>query len=545
MTLIPYMKYLLCLPLLALAVACSSSVSEALDEAESLVNDRPDSALAVLGSLDPDVRLSPGDEARHSLLLSMALHKSGVDVGSDSIIAPAVRYYSRRGDSDHKLKAYYYQGLAAYYAGDDEAAMESFANASLHLGGCSDMAAAGRLHIAKKQLYMRRYDYEEAAVSAHAAAVCFDACGDTSSYISALLSVLNAGIMSGSPENAEDELACLDEFRPLMTRKQLSSYHSHRLRYIMRTDPDEVASCVSQAVYELGEGFVDWAAAASAYCSAGDYHSAHDILSDRDLKMSGIYGSIGLSGLKARVFHGLGLYEEAAGFYAEYSSRLDSLNMTLIRSRVPYVHDRLLSELRILGMSRSILALLLAVSLLVIAVMAVASAAGRYAEARRREKERAESLLEAAEAEIGRLKRLRKTGRLDEEARRLVDERLSILNRYVGRAISSNAFRNGGDDELRRIMEDRGMFLESTWRSFAVTNPGFIAYLQDCGLNSREVGCCCLMCIGLRGNEIASYLKITDRSYYNFTVNIRKKLGLDRNGDSLGRFLCRKIKSVP
>ena len=76
-------------------------------------------------------------------------------------------------------------------------------------------------------------------------------------------------------------------------------------------------------------------------------------------------------------------------------------------------------------------------------------------------------------------------------------------------------------------------------------NPGFIAYLQDCGLNSREVGCCCLMCIGLRGNEIASYLKITDRSYYNFTVNIRKKLGIDRNGDSLGRFLCRKIKSVP
>ena len=351
--------------------------------------------------------------------------------------------------------------------------------------------------------------------------------------------------MSGSPENAGDELACLDDFRPLMTRKQLSSYHSHRLRYLMRTDPDEVASCVSQAVYELGEGFVDWAAAASAYCSAGDYHSAHDILSDRDLKVSGIYGSIGLSGLKARVFHGLGLYEEAAGFYAEYSSRLDSLNMTLIRSRVPYVHDRLLSELRILGMSRSILALLLAVSLLVIAVMAVASAAGRYAEARRREKERAESLLEAAEAEIGRLKRLRKAGRLDEEARRLVDERLSILNRYVGRAISSNAFRNGGDDELRRIMEDRGMFLESTWRSFAVTNPGFIAYLQDCGLNSREVGCCCLMCIGLRGNEIAAYLKITDRSYYNFTVNIRKKLGLDRNGDSLGRFLCRKIKSVP
>ncbi len=539
------MKHILCLSLLALSVACSSSVQEVLDEAESLVNDRPDSALAVLGRLAPDDRLSTGDQARYSLLLSMALHKNGVDVCSDSIIAPAVRYYSRRGDADHKMKAYYYQGLAAYYAGDDEMAMEAFARASMYLRGSSDLAAAGRLHMAEKQLHMRRYDYEEAAQAALDAADCFDSCGDTASFLAAMLSVLNVHILSGNPEEAGDVLLRLDACRPLMSRKQLSVYYSHRLRYLMQTDHDEVVPCIGLAVHELGDEFMDWAAAASAYCSVGDYRSAYDVLAEKHVQVSGVYGRIGLSGLKARICHGLGLYEEAAGLYAEYSSRLDSLNMTLIRSRVPYVHERLVSELRILGMSRSILALLLAVSVLVIAVMAVASAAGRYAEARRREKERAESLLEAAEAEIGRLKRLRKAGRLDEEARRLVDERLAILNRYAGRIISSNAFRNGGDDELRRLMEDRDRFLESTWRSFMVTHPEFIGYLRNHGLSGREVGCCCLLCIGLRGNEIASYLKITDRSYYNFSVNIRKKLGLGRNGESLSRILCHKIRSEP
>ena len=536
------MRFLRFLLIMFSAAACSgrNEVIRILDDAESAVQYRPAEALVMLHGISSPERLPESIRARHALLMSVALHKNNVDLASDSIIAPAVSYYGRHGTPEQKLQSYYYQGLAYYYASDYERAMECFAKAGLNLKVCRDHAASARLHMALKQMYVRRYDFGEAAESAGKAADAFMMCGDTVSGIAAMLSEANSFSMGGYADRADSVLKEMEPYLTRMDMRQLSVYHSRRLGVIKRIDASLLGPAISDMLASVDEEYLDHASLASAYCVQGDYDAAYDVLV-KPFAEAGLYEEIGLTGLRAEVFHAKGMYEEASSLYAIYSERLDSLNMSLIRSKVPYVHERLASEIQELRRKNQVAALLFMILLLSASVIAASHVVRIYSDRRRREQAELEERLREAEKEITRLKRLRDAGRLDPVLKDIVDERLRILNGYVGREISSNAFARGGDDELRLLMSDRERFLESTWRTFMVAHPGFIRFLQDHGLKSREIGCCCLLCIGLRGNEIASYMNLTEKTYYNFSASVRKKLGLGRNDTNLGVFLCRKM----
>ena len=94
---------------LCLVTSCHYS-NKALDSAYGLMQERPDSALVILQQWQRNnPHPSKGNEARHALLLSMALDKNYIDLQSDSIIDKAVRYYAPRKGRERML-AYYYQG---------------------------------------------------------------------------------------------------------------------------------------------------------------------------------------------------------------------------------------------------------------------------------------------------------------------------------------------------------------------------------------------------------------------------------------------------
>ena len=82
-----------------------------MDDAESLLWDRPDSALTLLRSIDlQKVRLAC-HRARYALLMSEAQDKNYIDVTSDSLISIAVNYYESSGDNRSRMLARYYQGI--------------------------------------------------------------------------------------------------------------------------------------------------------------------------------------------------------------------------------------------------------------------------------------------------------------------------------------------------------------------------------------------------------------------------------------------------
>ncbi|MBQ5750256.1 MAG: tetratricopeptide repeat protein, partial [Bacteroidaceae bacterium] len=78
-----------------LFVACRTDNTsiQLLDQAETLMNVAPDTALALLDSIDSH-RLGRADNARYALLRSQALDKNYIDITNDSLISIAVDYYA-------------------------------------------------------------------------------------------------------------------------------------------------------------------------------------------------------------------------------------------------------------------------------------------------------------------------------------------------------------------------------------------------------------------------------------------------------------------
>ncbi len=107
-------------------LACTSlDVRRTLNDVESHIMERPDSALTVLDAIDRTLLSSDRNRAHHALLHAMALDKNFIDVSNDSIAQIAVGYYSRRGSDRHYAQSLYYLGVAYYYQGAyDKAILE-------------------------------------------------------------------------------------------------------------------------------------------------------------------------------------------------------------------------------------------------------------------------------------------------------------------------------------------------------------------------------------------------------------------------------------
>lgn len=116
-----------------LAVSCGLSrnnqTDRRLDWIESRLNEHPDSALAAVRDLPPAVFRSRAQRARAALLHTIALDKCYIDLQTDSIISPAITYYTSNGTPDEKLKTLYYQGRIQYNAANYRAAIVTYTEA--------------------------------------------------------------------------------------------------------------------------------------------------------------------------------------------------------------------------------------------------------------------------------------------------------------------------------------------------------------------------------------------------------------------------------
>lgn len=103
-----------------------SEMKNRLKDVESYIMKRPDSALAVLDSMDRTLLTTDRLKAHHALLYAMALDKNYIDVTDDSLASIALDYYSRKGPEKYEARSRYYLGLSYFYAGDfSKAILES------------------------------------------------------------------------------------------------------------------------------------------------------------------------------------------------------------------------------------------------------------------------------------------------------------------------------------------------------------------------------------------------------------------------------------
>ncbi|MDO5443658.1 MAG: hypothetical protein Q4G10_08305 [Bacteroidia bacterium] len=144
--------------------SCNDNIAtkKHLRDVESFINERPDSALLVLREISPRSLSTKYLRAYSSLLHSQALDKCYIDLKTDSIIAPAVIYYSRRGCPDHRLKMCYYRARVFQNADELDSAMKWLVNGERFVPKCKDYTAAGRLFSVKTELYYYVYDFNKA-----------------------------------------------------------------------------------------------------------------------------------------------------------------------------------------------------------------------------------------------------------------------------------------------------------------------------------------------------------------------------------------------
>lgn len=138
----------------------SSHVHKALNDVESYIMERPDSALAVLDTMDRSLLKSERLRAHHALLHAMALDKNFIDVDDDSLASVAVGYYSKKGPDKYYARSLYYLGLSYYYAQDYKKAILEFTKAEKVAERC-DSLYWGFVKMAQADTYSKTYNEVE------------------------------------------------------------------------------------------------------------------------------------------------------------------------------------------------------------------------------------------------------------------------------------------------------------------------------------------------------------------------------------------------
>ena len=109
------MKRLFGILFIILLSGCSiREVKSKLDDVESYIAERPDSALVVLESIDSTALKTKGLKAHHALLHAMALDKNYIDVTDDSLALTAVKYYQKHGPNRNLARSLYYLALSYF-----------------------------------------------------------------------------------------------------------------------------------------------------------------------------------------------------------------------------------------------------------------------------------------------------------------------------------------------------------------------------------------------------------------------------------------------
>ena len=169
------MKLRLLISILLLSIllpSCNPNKTAAgrMDRAEEAINTAPEQALASLDSIRRTTLITAPRRARYALLKAMALDKCYIDTTDINVIMPAVRYYTRKGSPDEKMRTFFYLGNIERNAGKRESAMADYIIADESSPEATDYYTAGLLKSAIAGAYSRDFnsskelEYMEAAI---------------------------------------------------------------------------------------------------------------------------------------------------------------------------------------------------------------------------------------------------------------------------------------------------------------------------------------------------------------------------------------------
>lgn len=535
-------------------------IDERLDMAESFMESCPDSALFILnGIYEGDIKGSRS-RSRFALLKSIALDKNRIDTTTFEVLQPAINYYLKSGNVDEKLRTYYYKGRIHENAGDYDKAMQSYLTALEISNDATDTLVLARLLIAQGSLYYREYRISEFSDNNLKAAELFGKLNMTIQQMRSYARALNGEVCMLNKKRADSiAYVCrlmigndstLTEYarRPLLAHVVAFGQKEEILKSIENIQSAGIPNDMNMNL-------------AIAYSKIGDPEKGLKYLNTAKIASDDILDSLTYWSVKAGIFENWGKYKEALEAFRNYSRVLEIYHDRIFSNELLFSEKK--HEMEIENMAKiqnkdSIIkyvlvgvAILLLITVIIYYRYRINKAARLLAEkeTEKLESESAQLRLEAENLhlQIGQLEDeqeqlkelLDRPDTLSEEARELIRERISMLNGLFAQALTEQeSYGKEFKKYVQNIKKDKKGFQQSLVKVLETTHPEFMAYLREHDLTDRELNYCCLYAIGLRGKEIGNYLDLA--RHYNISSEVRRKLGLDSNGENLGPFI-RKI----
>ena len=191
-------------------------VSAQLDDIESYIQERPDSALASLRAIDTLHLTRNTDKAHYKLLTAWALDKNNVDDGAClSEAEDAAEWYKTHGSKRHRMLSQYYFGDQLYDSGDLSGAILSFAAARDLADAQEDWFYAGMASRGIGDIYSSIFLHDDGVENYRNAFTYFDKAGypEHSKYakLQYAMESGNAGMCSQADSLYKEMLAINDD----------------------------------------------------------------------------------------------------------------------------------------------------------------------------------------------------------------------------------------------------------------------------------------------------------------------------------------------
>ena len=545
---------------LCAVLSCSddTAVMAELDRAEAVMEEYPDSALALLDSLDRSRLTTREARARHSLLYSQALDKNWIELTSDSVISPAVKYYTKHGSPDYRLKTQYYLGCIFRNAGDREEAMEHFVEAERYVDRATDWQAVGRLYSAKRTIYFDIYDFEKSYRDALLSAEYYSKSGDIPLMVKAMTNAAYCAYFLDNYKTADSLLnEVRDKYWDAASITNKSTYFSSSLYMAVKTDSSAVKRILNEYLQTITDPEeMDWSAVANIYRMSGNLDSALWALERYPLAYPDYENEPQYLLLSSLIYEDLKQYDKAYASLKKYSDIVGDEDIDKFEADTKFIEERYAHENAAIRHRNTVVMIVFGtVTALLMAALTINSLRNRIKIARlRAEQERleAERKLQYLEnfnkkllQEKDTLTEMLSNSSLSDNARQSVNDMITTVTGLLSAKASGtdSDVINIVNQKMEQLAENRNRFVLSVMLSYAAAHPLFTAALKERGLSDWEIGYCCLYAMGLRGKDIGNLMG-GSHAHHNRASVIRSKLGLTGHDTNLGRWLLKFAKET-
>ncbi len=312
---------------------------------EPLVREQPDSALALLRSMNPDRMLSRRERADYFLLLSMAMDKCYIDLTSDSLIKPAVVYFEHRLPKKKRMLAYYYWGRVqsnAHHLAEASLSFDKAGDLALQLG---DYLYLGLANQQLGDLYAASYDREHLVSFYERALSAFEQSGKQNYIDNARLELATAYNNNGQREESEALFQSLlqQDSLDIDLRKELYLSYARRLGGMDNNHGEEAYAYFQKADLETFDVSDLGAMAVMAYF-AGDVTTSARLMARADSLATTGRDKASVSFDRFRIAHRQGNDTEAIDYLQDAVTIQDSILQQALNQSVSHARSRFFRE---------------------------------------------------------------------------------------------------------------------------------------------------------------------------------------------------------